>query len=146
MIAFSGSRSNGVGLRERDLSRGSEAQPSLPCSFADRALTGPVFDLLSGRVWWSARRWRLGQVRLGRALQATAVKHRAQSLQLQVSVQTRALGSSVHVVRPPPTEHAPDFWRRAAACAGPSMWLQGREAQAAWKAGLFNREAAGRIQ
>ena len=146
MIAFSGSRSNGVGLRERDLSRGSEAQPSLPCSFADRALTGPVFDLLSGRVWWSAWRWRLGQVRLGRALQATAVKHRAQSLQLQVSVQTRALGSSVHVVRPPPTEHAPDFWRRAAACAGPSMWLQGREAQAAWKAGLFNREAAGRIQ
>uniref|UniRef100_A0A4W2DWE9 SFI1 centrin binding protein n=1 Tax=Bos indicus x Bos taurus TaxID=30522 RepID=A0A4W2DWE9_BOBOX len=35
------------------------------------------------RVWWSAWRWRLGQVRLGRALQATAVKRWAQSLQLQ---------------------------------------------------------------
>uniref|UniRef100_A0A4W2FC50 SFI1 centrin binding protein n=1 Tax=Bos indicus x Bos taurus TaxID=30522 RepID=A0A4W2FC50_BOBOX len=34
-------------------------------------------------VWWSAWRWRLGQVRLGRALQATAVKRWAQSLQLQ---------------------------------------------------------------
>uniref|UniRef100_A0A8C6G3E6 SFI1 centrin binding protein n=1 Tax=Moschus moschiferus TaxID=68415 RepID=A0A8C6G3E6_MOSMO len=35
------------------------------------------------RVWWSVWRWRLGQVHLGRALQATAVKHRARSLQLQ---------------------------------------------------------------
>ena len=119
MIAFSGSRSNGVGLRERDLSWGSEAQPSLPCSSADHALTGPVFDLLSGRVWWSAWRRRLGRVRLGRALQATAMKHWAQSLQLQVSPQAQALGSSVRVVRPPPTENAPDFWRRAAASAGP---------------------------
>lgn len=68
------------------MSSGSEAQPSLPFSFlAGLALTGPIFDLLSDRVWWSTWRRQLGQVHLGRALHASAVKHRARSLQLQVS-------------------------------------------------------------
>lgn len=59
--------------------------PHCPSLFRVAFLTGSVFGSFFDRVWWGKWRWSLGQVRVGRALHASAVKHRALSLQLQVS-------------------------------------------------------------
>uniref|UniRef100_A0A452SI15 SFI1 centrin binding protein n=1 Tax=Ursus americanus TaxID=9643 RepID=A0A452SI15_URSAM len=51
-------------------------------------------------VWWSQWRQQLGQVRVGHALLASAVKHRVLSLQQQVSAAESGLVSSVHIFSP----------------------------------------------
>lgn len=63
-------------------------------------LTGSIFDLFFDRVWWSQWRQQLGQVRVGHALLASAVKHRVLSLQQQVSAAESGLVSSVHIFSP----------------------------------------------
>ena len=109
-------------------------------------LTGSVFPLLFDRVRWREWRQRLGQVRLGRALHATAVKHRALRLQLQVSPADSDFGvlSSCTPTeggvglpsRRPSIRLLPLCWALAVA-QGSDEEVGGRRT---WKAGLFNRQ------
>lgn len=87
-------------VRDRDLSQRSEAQAFTALLFSGWPfLTGSIFDLFLDRLWW--RRWRqqLGQVCVGRALHASAVKHRALSLQQQVSTADCGFGVKPHTQR-----------------------------------------------
>lgn len=95
-----------------------------------------IFDLLFHRVWWSMWRQQLGQVRVSRALHASAVKHRALSLQLQVSPVNVGFG----ILCPCCQVSHPQREVLGLPCSsGPEpAW----GAEVIWKAGLFQREAA----
>lgn len=118
--------------RDRDLSWGSFAALLFSGWLI---LTGSIFDLLFGRLWWSQWRQQLGQVRVGHALLASAVKHRALSLQLQVSAADCGFGifcpccQALHPRRVGLDSQAEGWPSCCCLCPGPSLQQRERAGQ-----------------